>query len=89
LDAPSFDVVVLPELARLDARAHPELSWLKLPFFAGQPRTFENPPLVDRFGGGRPPRQPARRADWNSIASRPLWSGVPVVDDRAALAAGE
>src|SRR5204862_220355 len=80
LEADKFDVVLLPEPARLDARAHPDLSWLKLPFFAGQSRTYENPPLVDRFGGGRPPRQPARRADWDAIASWPLWSGLPVVD---------
>ena len=80
LDADAFDVVVLPEPARLDARARPELSWLRLPFFAGQPRSFANPPLVDRFGGGKPPRQPARRADWNAIGSRPLWSGTPTVE---------
>lgn len=86
MEAASFDVVVLPEPVRLDARAHPELSWLKLPFFAGQPRAFENPPLVDRFGGGRPPRQPARRADWDAIASRPRWSGHPVLDENPTLA---
>src|SRR5262249_47488093 len=74
------DVVVLPEPAGLAARSRPELSWLRLPFFAGQPHVFGNPPLVDRFGGGRPPRQPARRADWDSIASRPLWTGTPIVD---------
>jgi hypothetical protein len=78
MPADSFDVVMLPEPSRLDARARPELSWLRLPFFAGQPSVFGNPPLVDRFGGGKPPRQPARRADWNSIGSRPLWSGIPV-----------
>ena len=86
LEAERFDVVLLPEPARLDARAHPNLSWLKLPFFAGQSRTYENPPLVDHFGGGRPPRQPARRADWDAIASRPLWSGLPVVDDAVTVA---
>jgi hypothetical protein len=78
LEADRFDVVLLPEPARLDARRHPELSWLKLSFFAGQPRVFENPPLIDRFGGGKPPRQPARRSDWNAIGSRPLWSGTAV-----------
>src|SRR6266700_3513108 len=40
-----FHVVLLPEPARLDTRAHPELSWLRLRFFAGQPRMFNNPPL--------------------------------------------
>ena len=81
MEADRFEVVMLPEPARLDARAHPELSWLRLPFFAGQPRVFGNPPLVDRFGGGEPPRQPARRADWNAIGSRPLWSGTPIVEE--------
>ena len=71
---------MLPEPERLDAAAHPELSWLKLPFLAGQPHIFGNPPLVDRFGGGNPPRQPARRADWNAIGTRPLWSGTPTVE---------
>jgi len=85
LPADRFDVVVLPEPARLDARARPELSWLKLPFFAGQPRVFGNPPFIDRFGGGKPPRQPARRADWNAIGTRPLWTGAPIVDGSEAL----
>jgi hypothetical protein len=80
LDADRFDVVLLPEPARLDATAHPELSWLKLLFFAGQPHMFENPPLVDWRGGGGPPRQPARKVDWNAIASKPSWIGSPVVD---------
>jgi hypothetical protein len=88
MDADSFDVVMLPEPARLDARTHPELSWLRLPFFAGQPRVFGNPPLVDRFGGGRPPRQPARRPDWNAIGSRPRWPGTAIVDEGQPLLAG-
>jgi hypothetical protein len=75
-----FQIVMLPEPARLDTRAHPELSWLRLPFFAGQPHVFRNAPLVDRFGGGNPPRQPARRREWNAIGSRPLWSGTAVLD---------
>jgi len=82
LGADRFAVVVLPEPARLDARAHPELSWLRLPFFAGQPRMFENPPLVDRLGGGGPPRQPARKPDWDAIGSRPRWTGTPILDER-------
>jgi hypothetical protein len=87
LDADAFDIVLLPEPARLDARAHPELSWLGLPFFAGQPRSFANPPLVDRLGGGKPPRQPARRSDWNAIGSRPLWLGTPTVEESQSLLA--
>jgi hypothetical protein len=80
LEPDRFEIVMLPEPGRLDANAHPELSWLKLPFFAGQPRVSGNPPLVDRFGGGKPPRQPARRREWNAIGSRPLWLGSPVLD---------
>jgi hypothetical protein len=83
IDADRFDVVVLPEPARLDAAAHPALSWLRLPFFAGQRHMFNNPPLVDRMGGGGPPRQPARKGDWNAIASKPSWPGTPVVDGAA------
>jgi hypothetical protein len=84
LDAGRFDVVLLPEPARLDARAHPELSWLRLLFFAGQPHMFANPPLVDWRGSGGPPRQPARKTDWNAIESRPPWIGSPVIDGRRA-----
>jgi hypothetical protein len=79
----SFHVVVLPEPARLDARAHPELSWLRLPFYAGQPHVRRNPPLIDRLGGGAPPLQPGLRAEWISAAAHPLWRGQPVVDPKA------
>jgi len=82
--ADSFQVVMLPEPGRLDARRYPALSWLKLPFFAGSPRPYLNPPLLDRFGGGRAPAQPARRRDWNTLGTKPLWNGVPVVDSNAA-----
>jgi hypothetical protein len=80
LEPERFHIVMLPEPGRLDTSAHPELSWLRLPFLAGQPHVFGNPPLVDRFGGGKPPRQPARRREWNSIGSRPLWAGTAVRD---------
>src|SRR5262249_8869324 len=80
LEPDRFDVVMLPEPSRLDARAHPELSWLRLPFFAGQPRMSGNPPLVDRLRGGKPPRPPARRPDGTSLGTRRLWSGTPVLD---------
>lgn len=87
LDPESFDIVMLPEPARLDARAHPELSWLRLPFLAGQPRVFANPPLVDRLGGGKPPRQPALRPEWNGIGTRAIWRGTPVVDGEVPVLA--
>jgi hypothetical protein len=87
LDADRFDVALLPEPARLDAGAHPELSWLRLLFFAGQPHMLANPPLVDWRGGGGAPRQPARKTDWNAIGSRPAWIGTPVVDGQQPLLA--
>jgi hypothetical protein len=88
LEPERFDIVMLPEPARLDARAHPELSWLRLPFLAGQPHVSGNPPLVDRFGGGKPPRQPARRREWNAIGSRPLWTGSAILDGDQPVLAG-
>jgi hypothetical protein len=80
LPADAFDVILLPEPERLDTRARPELSWLRLPFYAGQAEVHHNPPFADRFGAGRSPPQPGRRRDWNAIATRPLWSGTPVLD---------
>jgi len=86
LPAAAFEVVLLPEPERLDARRHPELSWLKLPFFAGQARVHHNPPFIDRFGGGKAPEQPGRRRSWNNIATRPLWTGTPIQDAEPLLA---
>ncbi len=69
--AETFRVVVLPDPRRLDTRAHPELSWLRLPFYAGAPHAHVNPPLTDALGGGGAPLQPARRANGTaSIAIR-------------------
>jgi hypothetical protein len=82
----AFDVVLLPEPERLDARRHPELSWLKLSFYAGQVRVHHNPPFIDRFGGGKAPQQPGRRRDWNTIATCPLWTGTPIKDADPLLA---
>ena len=81
------EVVMLPEPERLDARAHPELSWLRLPFFAGQPRIFAQSAARRSLRRREPPRQPARRADWNAIGSRPLWSGTPTVEKSPAVLA--
>jgi hypothetical protein len=86
IPASAFNVVLLPEPERLDAARHPELSWLKLPFFAGQPRMHHNPPFIDRFGGGKPPEQPGRRRAWNAIATRPLWTGEPIQESAPQLA---
>jgi hypothetical protein len=62
---------------RLDARAHPELSWLKLPFFVGQAEVANNPPGINWLGLGGPPSQPAQRTAWNARTSKPQWRERP------------
>ena len=79
--AEAFRVVLLPEPQRLDTRARPELSWLQLPFYAGAPRAFTNPPLTNALGGGGAPLQPARRREWDAVDQHPLWTGTPLVDE--------
>jgi hypothetical protein len=74
--ARDFDVVLLPEPERLDARARPELSWLALPFYAGQDRMHTNPPLVDWLGYGGPVLQPARRPAWNAQRGKPCFTNA-------------
>jgi len=73
-----FQIVMLPEPERLDSRAHPELSWLKLPFYAGQARMRSNPPLIDWLGNGGPVLQPARRLDWHARRNKPPFPGRPL-----------
>jgi hypothetical protein len=82
--AESFRVVLLPEPQRLDTRAHPELSWLRLPFYAGAPRARVNPPLMDALGGGGAPLQPAQRREWDAVDRHPRWTGRPLLDDTLA-----
>jgi hypothetical protein len=72
--AADFKIIVLPEPARLDAARAPELSWLRLPFHVGQRRMHRNPPLLGRFGGDRPPLQPAARGEWLSPSRLPAWA---------------
>jgi hypothetical protein len=80
--AEAFRVVLLPEPRRLDTRAHPELSWLRLPFYAGAPRALINPPLItNQLGGGGAPVQPARRPEWSGPDDHPRWNGTPLLDD--------
>jgi hypothetical protein len=71
-----FQVVQLPEPERLDARAHPALSWLKLPFYAGQDHMRTNPPLLDWLGFAGPVLQPGLRSTWNARTSKTLWPHV-------------
>jgi hypothetical protein len=75
LHADEFDVILLPEPDRLDGRADPALSWLKLPVLVGQPHVTRNPPGYRTFGWDRPPPQPGLRRDWNARQSSPLWRG--------------
>ena len=80
IGAGRFRLVLLPEPERLDAAARPELSWLKLPFYAGQARMVSNPFLVDWLGKGGPVIQPAQRAAWNARRSkRPFLSEIASV----------
>jgi hypothetical protein len=62
--AQDFQVILLPEPARLDARQRPELSWLRLPFHAGQRHVHVNPPGYQTFGRDHPPVQPGVRDMW-------------------------
>ena len=84
IPAESFRVVLLPEPRRLDTRAHPELSWLRLPFYAGAPHARVNPPLMDALGGGGAPLQPAQRREWDAVDRHPRWMGTPLLDDTLA-----
>jgi hypothetical protein len=61
-----FQVIVLPEPERLDGARHPELSWLRLPFFAGQRRVHINPPGYRTLDKDHPPVQPGVRRGWLS-----------------------
>ncbi len=81
IPAESFRVVLLPDPRHLDTRAHPELSWLALPFYAGAPRARVNPPLMDALGGGGAPLQPGRRPEWSGVDHHPRWTGTPLLDD--------
>jgi hypothetical protein len=64
LAADEFQVILLPEPERLDGARHPELSWLRLPFFAGQRQVHINPPGYRTLGKDHPPVQPGVRASW-------------------------
>ena len=73
--ASDFKVIVLPEPDRLDAARHPELSWLRLPFFAGQRTMSTNPPGYRTLGRDHPPVQPGVRASWLSPTPDLPWQG--------------
>jgi hypothetical protein len=73
--AGDFKVVVLPEPARLDGRRSPALSWLRLPFFAGQRHVTTNPPGYQVLGRDHPPVQPGVRRAWLSPPEDVPWRG--------------
>jgi hypothetical protein len=74
--ARDFQVIVLPEPDRLDARRFPELSWLRLPFYAGQRSVYTNPPGYQVLGQDQPPLQPAARRTWLQPPRENRWSGT-------------
>jgi hypothetical protein len=74
--ARDFQVIVLPEPERLDARRQPQLSWLRLPFYAGQRSVYTNPPGYHTFGQDQPPLQPAARRSWLEVPRGNRWSGT-------------
>jgi hypothetical protein len=80
-----FDVVVLPEPERLDVGLRPELTWLRLDFFAGQAHMYENPLSMNGMTFGTVPRQPARQGTWNGQWSPLVWQGESHVADTAVM----
>jgi hypothetical protein len=58
-----FQVILLPEPDRLDG-SQPELSWLRLPFYAGQRQVHINPPGYRMMDRDHPPVQPGVRRSW-------------------------
>lgn len=82
ISAEEFQVVVLPEPDRLDARRAPELSWMRLPFYAGQRSVNTNMPGFQVFGFDHPPLQPAARPAWLEPPRSPPWTGRARVASR-------
>lgn len=78
-----FKLVMLPEPDRLDVGQNPELAWLRLSFFAGQPRVYRNPLAMNGSSFGAAPRQPARQGGWNGEWNPPYWPEAPQFSARA------
>ena len=74
LSPSEFQVILLPEPERLDAARSPELSWLRLPFYAGQRQVAINPPGYQTFGRDHPPPQPAARDTWRRPTRTRPWN---------------
>jgi len=80
-----FEIVMLPEPERLDVGLRPELTWLRLDFYAGQAQMFENPLSMNGMTFGTVPRQPARQGTWNGQWSPLLWDGETRLATNATL----
>jgi hypothetical protein len=76
IPAEDFQVILLPEPERLDGRRFPQLSWLRLPFYAGQRSVHTNPPGYKVLGQDQPPIQPAARRGWLQPPRGNRWSGT-------------
>ncbi|MCG5051701.1 MAG: hypothetical protein KA712_01950 [Myxococcales bacterium] len=70
-----FAITMLPEPDRLDVGLFPELSWLRLDFFAGQAVMHMNPLALNGMTFGSTPRQPARQEAWNNAWIPRPWQG--------------
>ncbi len=77
-----FKLIILPEPDRLDLQRTPELAWLRLSFFAGQPRMYRNPLALNALTFGGAPQQPARQGGWNAGWNPPYWTETPRFDSR-------
>jgi hypothetical protein len=72
-----FKLVLLPEPDRLDVGQSPELSWLRLSFFAGQTRMYKNPLAMNGTSFGTAPVQPAHQGGWDGEWNPPYWPETP------------
>jgi hypothetical protein len=78
-----FDLVMLPEPDRVDVGQTPELAWLRLSFFAGQPRMYRNPLALNALSFGGAPQQPARQGGWDGEWNPPYWPDTPRFEPQA------
>lgn len=78
-----FKLVMLPEPDRVDVGQHPELTWLRLSFYAGQSRVYRNPLSLNGLGFGVAPAQPARQGTWNAESNPPYWTERPQFSPRS------
>jgi hypothetical protein len=78
-----FTLILLPEPDRVDVGQNPELAWLRLSFFAGQPHMYRNPLALNTLSFGGAPQQPARQTGWDAEWHPPYWAERPQFDATA------